>query len=524
MSTAISRRRQNQYCSALPGRQKGALTMFSAVLILILLTEMILYAVQVGVFEQRKSANEMRQKEAFHLADAAVQFGKEFMVANANLISVGVDDVREDGSDGWLPPSSNPRWRPCADADLSALKGQHPCFGEPADNEDDFRADLRGEMYFYMSDPSGDPNDLSLAELPMGTAVTDALVGASEQVSLYALLCMFDLDRTVSPVVQGCTRTPPADPGNVQDGEQDYRYFMVTLLARAEVDCDGGTCTAKQLIADKIGSSGPGGGDGGPGAPLTTKSILPITSDTDIVPNPNGGGVGVPVSVWIDSDVYVDGGQGSWTTCEAHEFYEVDTMPADYTCPAPSGVCTCQGKKALSYPLPGSGLQHLGIDIVPDDSFPPDLFEYVFGKPGDAAGVDYVKALAEEKYPDCNDLDSSSFGIVWIEGSCEISSSRQIGSPGAPVFIVMAGTGNRITGSPNIYGTVMLTEVVNSPNSIDGAGNPTIYGAMIADGDISQFGGNLKLVYVEDILEMLLDTGAFGAVAGSWSDFHQDWL
>ena len=57
----------------LPRKQKGAYTMFSAVLILILLTEMIIYAVQTGVFEQRKSANEMRQKEAFHIADSEFQ-------------------------------------------------------------------------------------------------------------------------------------------------------------------------------------------------------------------------------------------------------------------------------------------------------------------------------------------------------------------------------------------------------------------------------------------------------------------
>ena len=69
----------------------------------------------------------------------------------------------------------------------------------------------------------------------------------------------------------------------------------------------------------------------------------------------------------------------------------------------------------------------------------------------------------------------------------------------------------------------MVTEVVNSPNSIDGRGNPTIYGAMIADGDISGFQGNLKLVYVEDILETVLASGKFGTIAGAWTDFHLDW-
>jgi len=32
---------------------------------------------------------------------------------------------------------------------------------------------------------------------------------------------------------------------------------MVTLMARGEADCDGGTCTARALVVDKIGSFGP---------------------------------------------------------------------------------------------------------------------------------------------------------------------------------------------------------------------------------------------------------------------------
>ena len=67
--------------------------MFSAVLILILLTEMIIYAVQVGVFEQRKSGNEMRQKIAFHTADSGLQQAKEFLRANSIFISSNEDEL-----------------------------------------------------------------------------------------------------------------------------------------------------------------------------------------------------------------------------------------------------------------------------------------------------------------------------------------------------------------------------------------------------------------------------------------------
>ena len=71
----------------LPRLQRGAITMFSAVLILILLTEVILYSAQVGVFEQRKSANDVRQKQAFHAAEAGMQHAKEFFLVHAASLS-----------------------------------------------------------------------------------------------------------------------------------------------------------------------------------------------------------------------------------------------------------------------------------------------------------------------------------------------------------------------------------------------------------------------------------------------------
>ena len=116
--------RNGYQMNRLPSKQKGALTMFSAVLILILLTELIIYAVQVGVFEQRKSSNDMRQKQAFHLAESAIQFGKEFLLANS----------REAPSATWIAS----RWKRCDEAALSDPQGTHPCYAEPADNDSDF--------------------------------------------------------------------------------------------------------------------------------------------------------------------------------------------------------------------------------------------------------------------------------------------------------------------------------------------------------------------------------------------------
>ena len=111
-----------------PGRQKGAVTMFSAILILILLTEMLIYAVQVGVFEQRKSGNEMRQKQAFHAAETGIQFAQSYLLDNAfNLTFPGADGWL---SDDFLDDGGSGRWVLCADADLCGLcaRREHQSF------------------------------------------------------------------------------------------------------------------------------------------------------------------------------------------------------------------------------------------------------------------------------------------------------------------------------------------------------------------------------------------------------------
>ena len=91
--------------------------MFSAIMILILLTALIVYAVQVGLFEQRKSANEMMQKLSFHTADSGIQQAKQFMSANSTTLA-----------GEWHQTGSYPLWVACGDMDGT---GEQPCFCEP---------------------------------------------------------------------------------------------------------------------------------------------------------------------------------------------------------------------------------------------------------------------------------------------------------------------------------------------------------------------------------------------------------
>jgi Tfp pilus assembly protein PilX len=79
----------NYPASQTPGArlQRGIVTTFSGVLILFLLTIMMFFAVRVGVFDQRNSSNDMRQKLAFHTAESGIHHAKEFFRANSIIAS-----------------------------------------------------------------------------------------------------------------------------------------------------------------------------------------------------------------------------------------------------------------------------------------------------------------------------------------------------------------------------------------------------------------------------------------------------
>jgi hypothetical protein len=499
-------------------RQKGAITMFSAVLILILLTEMIIYAVQVGVFEQRKSSNEMMQKLAFHTADSGIQLAMQYLSGHAILASSS--GVKPDGTAGWLTSGAARRWQSCA-AYTDPEGGSHPCYGEPV-------LALRANSYFYSFADDLTANDYDLPIDP------DALsASASESVTLHALLCMLDIDRLADPAVQGCTTTPALDPRSPRPGEQDRRYFLITLLARGEADCVGDNCGAEALIAEKIGSFGPGGNDGGPGAPLTARTNVPLSGTVEVVPNPNGGGIGVPISSWVnartadspgDNSCYMPGVDpispisGSYATCEAHEWYGQDTRPDDYACPTPTCSCDKTKERVLTYA--SGNVREWNIDIVPDPEFPCDLWYYSFGRSWESVKED--ARLAKHLFTDCSDLDENSTGLYWVKGpECDIKT--QIGSPDFPILLVSSVANTKISAGGSLYGVLFVTDKEYANAEFTGNGHATVYGSVIMDAVMKNFNGTFQIVYVEELVKGALETGLFGAVAGGWTDFHAAW-
>jgi hypothetical protein len=489
------------------GRQQGVVTTFTGILILVLLGLMMFFAIRVGVFEQRVSANDSRQKLAFHVAESGIHHAKEFFLANDVLIASDIEDLLSGGTDGWLAETSEKRWQLCSDADLSSSTGSHPCYGESLDGDTIGGVtlpDMRANSYFYFFEDS--------VELPLDT---DAIIpNATETVNVYALLCVMDLDEDAAIPVQGCSTDR-----TVADGS----YFMLTILARGQADCSGGTCNAEALVSEQISNFGATAGGNSPKVPLTTKSSFPPSGTAEVVPNPNAGGIGVPLSVWANdntscsSGTVFDPSSGSWATCEMHEWYGVDDKPDDIACN--NNPCSCSFAESMSYTQ--ASLTKEGIDMVFDENFPCDLFQFYFGVP--RSSYEIVKGYSKI-ISDCESLGEDSSGIYWVTGpECWIKSNTIVGSKDHPVVLISAATLTKLNGGSIVYGVLFKTDV-EDPNAIlETLGTNTVYGSVIVDGVISAFQGTFQVVWADNITEKAGNGGGLGSVLGGWSDFHREW-
>lgn len=483
------------------GRQRGGLTIFTGIFVLVLMTLMLLYAARVGVFEQRVSANEANQKIAFHAAESAIEQGLEYVLANGSRLFEDDLDAMSDGAGGSRPgwfanDGVTPGWQPCT-VTLIALDN-HPCGGEiPA-----------SVGSFFYDDPATASGTDSL---PMDTGVFPADTTAR----LSMLMCIVDFANPAG----GCL-APPAD-----EEAQREAVAVIQLMGYGYTDCtdttDLTTCTAEARIARPLSNYKNFGGS--PAVPLTTKSTFPPTGTAEVVPNPNAGGVGVPLSVWSNNNTACAvppaiTGQGSWATCEMHEWYGRDARPDDVSCDITP--CSCTVDEAISYTSAQTTYQ--GIDIIADDAFPCDLFEYYFGVP--RLQYEIIKGAATV-VEDCSGLDQYSSGLYWVSGStCQINSNTQVGSPSHPIILISAATTTRLNGGAEIFGVLYVFDGEDPSATLDSTGTNTTYGAVIVDATMGNYNGTFQIVYSEAVLAEATGNNGLGNVNGGWRDFGlPDW-
>jgi hypothetical protein len=146
----------------------------------------------------------------------------------------------------------------------------------------------------------------------------------------------------------------------------------------------------------------------------------------------------------------------------------------------------------------------------------------MFGHPK----AEYEKVLADvppdHRLTSCDSLDEDSSGTYWISGSdCRLPG--QVGTPEEPVFIISATATTRVNAQSDVFGVLFVTDVLNPNAQFSGNGGGTVYGAVVMDATMKHFNGTFQIVYVQNVLDQVLEDGSFGAVAGGWTDFHATW-
>lgn len=557
-----------RHAARFPSRRMAGNTLLIVVVFLLLATLFVIFALNVGRFEQRTSGNDLRAKIAQEVAESGLSLGVEFLNADRSVFTTDTN------------------WRRCEAAETA-----FPCGAVPATR--------RGTMYTYMNASAG----ASLLDrlLPIPIALANTAAGgfaASRQVG--AVLCrVAALPVGVGPAT--CTT----------DIAAASTTWVVTVVSKGTLTGEGSSSTITQTIGAynifNISLGIP---------PLVASGAVAVGGGLQIVTASDAAGPGVPVSIWTRLDV---DSNGTPNTCYFDEFLRqggTNSGPPGYydgiavcdTCQCPTGQSLsfgqggnlCEGADIVDIEGTGGNYDQASYDSfdknavgcpvsanlsIHREEFPADLFEFLFGQkawrddiPGSppCARGDLECHFAETriidpacKYPDpatgaeltaslpadtcyllniknkihigdgisdaaeCAALGADTSGVVWVHNqplgatamvgltaqglSCDVKirGLSQLGKPSAPVALIYDGVLTQVNGL-ELYGLLFLREP-NGSTTIDkntgGSaelginGNMVIYGAAVVQGRISSGGGgSAAVVYNKDVLFNLINS------------------
>ena len=234
-----------------------------------------------------------------------------------------------------------------------------------------------------------------------------------------------------------------------------------------------------------------------PDVPLIVAGGLAASGDFEVVANPNGGGKGVPLSVWTDALVDMS---GSGNTCGQQEFSD--------------GACS-------SSPYSEKGFKDSDI-VDSDPDFPDDLMEYLFNIP--EAEWPTLHSEAEQTLADCSTLGAGSVGLIWVDGDCSLNAGKIVGSESDPVILVVTDGDITMNGGAIINGIVFSFRKPGTITDFDLSmiGSSGVNGSVISNHPVGLSSGTYNSVYDADVLAQIETHDAFQRIArvpGSWRDF-----
>lgn len=545
-------------------RKNSGNALFVVIVLLLLASVMSLFAMNVGVFEQRASGNDLRAKLVNEVAEAGLAQGMEYLHANSELLKTNI-------AANWEKCSATDTDFPCGSISQTSTVKVTAADGTVSN----VLMQRRSSMYYWKGgaghnfDGVNGVSGWEARMLPITNAITST-GGFPVNYGVGAVLCRVAFKDDESDPTE-CTDDPAkASPSNV-----------VTLVSVGALPTESARTTLTQTVGSYNILNNPPNKP-----PILASGSVNITGGIQIVTNPNGGGPGVPVSVWTRKDLIKT---GTPNTCYIDEFLRNGAKNnAPPTLEGTSKIevcdtCGCEIQDSLSYQSSGNTQQE-GMDILDVDSdtginrdvkpeeFPCDLFENVFRVkawtdtngdyfcdtkimtlyknpntgvsvsmgvdeaflytnaariiPRDAAATALMKPTQALSYSPAMAFPSTgASGLIWCQTNCDIGANQQLGSPDKPVLLVIDGSA-KIQG--RVFGMIFLRSTgstlapgTGGDATLEMNAGATVYGTIIIQGEVTKANGTAAVIYNKKVLINLANDKSldkFGGVPGGWAD------
>ena len=337
-------------------RQQSGTVLIVAILLLLIASILTFFTLNMSVFEQQASGNDVKAKIVGQIADAGLAQGMEYLHQNYTAFT------------------DTSKWTLCTDSSF-------PCGTVPASR--------RATMYYWSSgghdfDGSGSISGWEQHMMPLTQVVTTGVsstAGTNYNVEygVGAVMCRLATKASKSAATT-CTDSASATNASV-----------ITVVSTAYIPSEGARATVMQSFGTTTLFNNLTGAP-----PIVASGSINLVGTIQIVTNPNGGGTGVPVSIWTPQSL---NGNGTGNSCYANEFYTsggtVDWSHTGLTSFPLCDDCSCDGSLSS---VKGNSVSN-GIDSLSGDDnsasggnaavhvdsdqskteFPCDLFQQIFG-------------------------------------------------------------------------------------------------------------------------------------------------
>lgn len=532
--------------------QRGS-ALLVAIVLLLLASLMGLMAMNVGMFEQRSSGNDLRAKVVKEGAEAALAQGFEYLMrANRGMLDVPAN------------------WELCGAGDTT-----FPCGAVPAN--------VRGNMYRLRANVGGytdagpNPLDAELRQFMLPNSVAlPAMGGFNLAYGVAPVLCRVPAIRPIpETTIQCSTSTDPAD-------WSDRR--VVTFVSVAQVRGESGRTTITQTVARSSLLAQPNNVP----TVIASGTVVP-PGNGDVVAMPDSAGPGLDIAVW--SRLNVEPASGSFATCTRQDFLASggqNLADSGWINNRTCSNCDCgMAKKSATYTedwdildADNNAAGGLNKDVVATE-FPCDLFEYAFGvkgwKDGTSPADDGASPLAGDndgfcesrmpkvafEAPDGNTyqlypeeaflyqyatkikpasgnaalvradqlftgtLGASDSGMIWCQQDC-LPNNGTVGTVAAPVAVIV-DPGTNTPFHATLFGLLFYRSNGDGPLSATTGGNAgmkfnagsAVYGSMVIQGQVQTGSGGGLLFGDADVLKNLSGLAPmdrFDTLRGGWTD------